>query len=88
MPYLQGNYLPECLIYKAPISMTTNEYCYGTCENTFKERYNNHKRVLRNVYHEKNSEFSKYVQESRERDTHRERETETERQRDRETERD
>ena len=39
---MDGNCLSECLIFKASISTTTNEYYYGTSENTFKERYNNH----------------------------------------------
>ena len=40
--------LTEYLIYKASITTTTNKYYYGTCENTFKERYNNHKCFFRN----------------------------------------
>ena len=32
----------ECLIYKASASTTTNKYYYYTCENPWKERYNNH----------------------------------------------
>ena len=39
---MDGNCLSECLIFKASISTTTNKYYYGTSENTFKERYNNH----------------------------------------------
>ena len=39
---MDDNYLSECLIYKASVNTTTNKYYYGTCENTFKERYNNH----------------------------------------------
>ena len=38
-----ANCLSEYLIYKAFVSTTTNKYYYGTCENSFKERYNNHK---------------------------------------------
>ena len=36
-----GSCLSECLIYKASLSESTNKYYYGTCENTFRERYNN-----------------------------------------------
>ena len=37
-----GDCLSECLIYKASASTTTNKYYYYTCENPWKERYNNH----------------------------------------------
>ena len=43
-----ANCLSEYLIFKASVSTTTNKYYYGTCENTFKERYNNHKCFFRN----------------------------------------
>ena len=43
-----GNCLSECLIYKACVSTTTNKYYYGTCEYTFKERYNNDNFSFRN----------------------------------------
>ena len=58
---MDGNCLSECLIYKASVSATTNKYYYGTCENTLKERYNNHKCSFRNKSREKNTELSKYV---------------------------
>ena len=52
----------ECLIYKAFITATTNNYFYGSCENTFKERYNNHHKCsFRKKSLEKNTELSKYV---------------------------
>ena len=35
---MDGNWLSECLPYKASVSTTTNKYYYGTCENNFKER--------------------------------------------------
>ena len=63
---MDGNGLSECLIYKASVSTTTNEYQYGSCENTFKKRYNNHNSSFRNKSHEKNTELSKYVWELRE----------------------
>ena len=37
------NCLSECLIYKASVITTAKNYYYSTCENTFKERYKNHK---------------------------------------------
>ena len=62
------NYLSECLIYKASVSTTTNKYYYGTCENTFKEHYNNHNSSFRNKSREKNTELPKYVWELKEKD--------------------
>ena len=37
------------------------KYYYGTCENTFKNGYNNHKCSSRNKSCEKNTELSKHV---------------------------
>ena len=65
---MDGNYLSECLIYKASVSTTTNKYYYGTCENTLKERCNNHKCYFKNKSHEKNTELFKSVQGLKERD--------------------
>ena len=45
---MDGNCLSECIIYKASVNTTTSKYCYVTCENTFKERFNNHKCSFRN----------------------------------------
>ena len=50
------------------VSTTTNKYYYGTCENTFKERYSNHICSFRNKSREKNTELSKYVWELKEKD--------------------
>ena len=57
---MDGNCLSEYLIYKASVSTTANKYYYGTCENTFKECYNNHNYSFRNKSREKNTELSKY----------------------------
>ena len=65
---MDGNCLSECLIYKASASATTNKYYSVTCENIFKERYNNHKCSFRNKSREKNTELSKYVWELKEKD--------------------
>ena len=51
---MDSNCLSESFIYKASVSTTTNKYYYGTCENTFKERYNNHNCSFRNKSREKN----------------------------------
>ena len=64
---MEGNCLFECLIYKASVNTTTTIYCYSTCENTFKERYKNHKYSFRSKSCEKNTELSKYVWELKER---------------------
>ena len=55
---MDGNCLSERLIYKAPVSTITNKYYYGTCKNTFKERYNNHNCSFRNQSREKNTKLS------------------------------
>ena len=56
---MDGNCFSECLIYKASVSITTNKYYHGTCENTFKECYNNHNCSFRNKSREKNTLLSK-----------------------------
>ena len=65
---MDGNCLSECLIYKASVITIANRYYCGTCENTFKERYNNHKCSFRNKSPEKNTELSKCVWELKEKD--------------------
>ena len=65
---MDGNCLSECLIYKASVITTANKYYYGACENTFKERYNNHKCSFRKKSRKKKTELSKYVWELKEKD--------------------
>ena len=65
---MDANCLSACLIYKASASTTTNKFYYGTCENTFKERYNNHSSSFRNKSRDKNTELPKYVWELKEKD--------------------
>ena len=65
---MDGNCLSECPISKASVSTITNKYYYGTCENTFKERCNNHNCSFRNKSCEKNTELSKYFWELKEKD--------------------
>ena len=55
---MDSNCLSECLNYKASVGTTTNKYYYGTCENTFKERYNNHNCSFRNQSRERNIKLS------------------------------
>ena len=64
---MNGNCLSECLIYKASVNTTTNKYFYGTCENTTKERCNNHKCFFKNKALERNIELFKYIGIERER---------------------
>ena len=54
------------LIYKAFVNPTTNKYYYCTCEDTIKERYNNHKCFFRNKSLKRNTELCKYVQQLKE----------------------
>ena len=56
---MNGNCLSECFIYKASIDTPTFKIYCGTCENTFKERYNNHTCSFRDKSREKNTELSK-----------------------------
>ena len=65
---MDGNCLSECFIYKTSVIATANKYYYGTCENTLKERYNNHKCSFRIKSREKKTELSKYVWELKEKD--------------------
>ena len=65
---MDGNCFSECLIYKASVITINNKYYYGTCENTFKELYNNHKCSFRNKSRENNTELSKYVWELKKKD--------------------
>ena len=65
---MDGNCFSEYLIFKASVSTTTNKYYYGTCENTFKERYSNHNCSFRNKCRKKNTELSKYVWELKQKD--------------------
>ena len=65
---MNGNCLSECFIYKASIDTPTYRIYYGTCENTFKERYNNHTCSFRNKSREKSTELSKYVWELKDKD--------------------
>ena len=56
--------ISESLVYKAAVSQTSsqiNKYYYGTCEKTFKERYNNHTATFRNKGKQKSTELSKHI---------------------------
>ena len=50
----------ESLVFKAAVSQTPsqiNKYYYGTCEKTFKERYNNLTATFRNISKKKSTEL-------------------------------
>ena len=56
--------LIESLVYKAAVSQTPSQiskYYYGTCKETFKERYNNHTDTFRNKSKQTSTEFSKHI---------------------------
>ena len=56
--------LSESLAYKAAVSQTSsqiNKYYHGTCEKTFKERYNNHTATFRNKGKKKSTELSNHI---------------------------
>ena len=57
------------MINKASVDTTTNKYYYDTWENGFKEGFNNHTCSCRNKSREKNTQFSKYVRELKEKYT-------------------
>ena len=65
---MNGNCLSECFIYKASIDTPNYRIYYSTCENTFKEHYNNHTCSFRNKSREKNTELSTYVWELKDKD--------------------
>ena len=39
---LKKNCLFEYLVYNAVLNTSTAKNCFGACENSFKEKYNNH----------------------------------------------
>ena len=61
---LNNKCLSERLVYKAAVPQAPsqiNKYYYGTCEKTFKERYNNHTVTFRNKNKQKSTELSKHI---------------------------
>ena len=63
---LNQNCLSECLVYNAVVNRSTTKNYYGTCEKSFKERYNNHTSSFRNKSHQKSTELSNYIWELKE----------------------
>ena len=53
-------------MYNAAVHASTLKNYYGTCEKSFKERYNNHTSSFRNKSHQKSTELSNYIWELKE----------------------
>ena len=63
---LNNKCLSESLAYKATVSQTPSEISkcyYGTCEKTFKERYNNHAATFRNKSQQESTELFRHISE-------------------------
>ena len=58
---LNQNCLSECLVYNAIVNTSTTKNYYGTCEKSFKERYNNLTSSFRNKSRQKGAELSNYI---------------------------
>ena len=58
--------LSECLAYNAVVNTSTTKKCYGICEKSFKERYNNHTSPFRNKSRQKSTELPNYIWELKE----------------------
>ena len=54
---LNQNCLCECLVYNAVVNRSTTKNYYGTCEKSFKERYNNHTSSFRYESRQKSTEL-------------------------------
>ena len=54
---LNQNCLCECLVYNAVVNRSTTKNYYGTCEKSFKERYNNHTSSFRDESRQKSTEL-------------------------------
>ena len=56
------NCLKKCIVYKAEVSSSLETKSYlGTAEDTFKTRFNNHKKSFKHRAYEKETELSKYI---------------------------
>ena len=61
---LNGECLTPNIIYRTDFSNEANndqKFYFGLAETTFKERYNNHKRDIRHVKYEYNTQLTKYT---------------------------
>ena len=58
--------LSECLVYNAVVNTSTTKNYFGTCEQSSKERYNNHTSSFKNRSRQKSTELSNYIWELKE----------------------
>ena len=61
---LTGEFLTPKVIYCADVSNEANndqKFYFGLAETTFKERYNNHKRDVKYIKYQYNTELTKYI---------------------------
>ena len=59
---LNGEYLTQCLVYKATSTTSRNSFVYyGTSEREFKSRHNNHAKSFRHRECMNETELSKHV---------------------------
>ena len=54
------------LVYNAVVNISPTKNYYGTCEKSFKEKYNNHTSPFRNKSWQKSTELSNYIWELKE----------------------
>ena len=59
--HLNQNCLSECLVYNAAVNTSTTKNYHGTCEKSFKERYNNHTSSFGNKSRQKSTQLSNYI---------------------------
>ena len=58
---MDGNCLQKCFVYQTQVnSVNSRKYYFGTWEDEYKTRYNNHTKSFRNRGYEKEIEISKY----------------------------
>ena len=61
---LNGECLTPKVIYRADVTNEANndqKFYFGLAETTFKERYNNHKRDVKHIKYQYNTELTKYI---------------------------
>ena len=53
--------LSECLVYNAVVNTSRTKYYDGSCEKSFKDRYNSHTSSFRKKSYQKSAELSNYI---------------------------
>ena len=64
-PFYQ-NCLSECFVYNAVVNTSTTKNYFGTCEKSFKERYNKYTSSFKNKSRQKGTELSNCIWELKE----------------------